>query len=128
MRYINRQIEAQLKQAATQFAIIAITGPRQAGKSTLLKFLFPEYSYFTFDDPVLRKQAKEDPGLFMESVPAHSVLDEIQYAPELLPYLKIRVDKSQEKKGQMPSLTGWGWAWNRQRGGLTHRPQKVRGI
>ncbi len=105
MQYINRQIEAQLKQASEQFAILAMTGPRQAGKSTLLKFLFPEYSYFTFDDPVLRKQAKEDPGLFMENVPVHSVLDEIQYAPELLPYLKIRVDRSQEKKGQY-ILTG----------------------
>jgi hypothetical protein len=100
MNYINRQIEAQLKHAATQFAIIAMTGPRQAGKSTLLKFLFPEYGYFTFDDPVLRKQAKEDPGLFMESVPVHSVLDAIQYAPELLPYLKIRVDQGHGKKGQ----------------------------
>jgi hypothetical protein len=103
--YINRQIEAQLKQAATQFAIIAMTGPRQAGKSTLLKFLFPEYGYFTFDDPVLRKQAKEDPGLFMESVPVHSVLDEIQYPPELLSYLKIRVDQGHGKKGQY-ILTG----------------------
>jgi len=100
MKYIHRQIEQQLKQAATQFASVALTGPRQAGKSTLLKFLFQEYKYISFDDPVLRKQAKEDPGLFMESISSHSILDEIQYVPELLPFLKIHMDEHPEEKGK----------------------------
>jgi hypothetical protein len=105
MKYVNRQIEAQIKPALQQFPIIALTGPRQTGKTTLLKYLIPQYIYFTFDDPVLRKQAKDDPGLFIENVPASSVLDEIQYAPEILPYLKMRVDRNRENKGQFV-LTG----------------------
>lgn len=100
MEYIHRQIEDQLMQAASQFAATALTGPRQSGKSTLLKFLFQEYNYITFDDPVLRKQAREDPGLFMESIPSHSILDEIQYVPELLPLLKMRIDEHPEEKGK----------------------------
>jgi hypothetical protein len=105
MKYLNRQIESQLQRAVKQFSVVALTGPRQAGKSTLLQHLFPEYAFFTFDDPVLRKRAKDDPGLFMQNVPAHSVLDEVQYVPELLPYIKIRVDRSRGEKGQF-LLTG----------------------
>ncbi len=105
MRYLNRQIEESLQRAVQQFPVVALTGPRQAGKSTLLQHLFPGADYFTFDDPVLRRQAKDDPGLFMQNVPAGAVLDEMQYVPELLPYVKIRVDRNRNKKGQL-ILTG----------------------
>lgn len=99
MKYLRRHIESQIKRAAKQFPVVALTGPRQSGKSTLLQFLFTDYKYFTFDDPILRRQAKDDPGLFMENVPAFSVLDEIQYVPELLPYIKMRVDRDRREKG-----------------------------
>ncbi len=105
MKYLHRRIEPLLRHAADQFAVLALTGPRQAGKSTLLQNLFPHYTFFTFDDPVLRKQAKDDPGLFLQNVPPHSVLDEVQYVPELLPYVKIRVDRNRQEKGQF-ILTG----------------------
>lgn len=105
MKYLNRQIEGQLLRAITQFPVVALTGPRQAGKSTLLQHLFPQYTFFTFDDPVLRKQAKDDPGLFVQNVPPRSVLDEAQYVPELLPYLKMRVDRNRSERGQF-ILTG----------------------
>jgi len=105
MQYFNRQIEEQLERAVRQFPVIALTGPRQAGKSTLLQHLFPEHAYFTFDDPVLRRQAKDDPGLFMQNVPDRAVLDELQYVPELLPYVKIGVDRHRHEKGRFV-LTG----------------------
>lgn len=100
MEYIDRSIEKHLQRAVKQFPVVALTGPRQAGKSTLLQHLFPEHAYFTFDDPVLRKQAKDDPGLLMQNVPARAILDELQYVPELLPYIKIRVDRNRKEKGQ----------------------------
>ena len=70
-----------------------VTGPRQVGKTTLLKKLKPDnMDYVTLDDEVLRKQAKEDPKLFLEEHPAPLLIDEAQYAPELFPYIKINVD------------------------------------
>ncbi|NUO79203.1 ATP-binding protein [candidate division KSB1 bacterium] len=105
MHYVTRTIEAKVRLAAKQFPVIAVTGPRQAGKSTLLLRQFSQSKYFTFDDPVLQRQAKDDPGLFVENVPPFSVLDEVQYVPELLPYLKIQVDRNRTQKGRY-LLTG----------------------
>ncbi|MBN1466900.1 ATP-binding protein [candidate division KSB1 bacterium] len=102
---MKRDIEPFLLEAAGQFPVIALTGPRQSGKSTTLQHLFKDHYYFTFDDPVIRRQAKDDPGLFIEQVPAFSILDEIQYVPEVLPYIKIRVDQNRDIAGQF-LLTG----------------------
>jgi len=105
MKYIDRTIEPEIKAAADQFPVIALTGPRQAGKSTLLQHLYPKHAYYTFDDPVLRGQAEDDPGLFIENIDTPSILDEIQYIPGLLPYIKMEVDRKRDKKGQY-ILTG----------------------
>ncbi len=96
MKYLHREIEPFLQKAAQQFPVIALTGPRQSGKSTTLQHLFQHFTYLTFDDPVIRRQAKDDPGLFIEQVPPFSILDEIQYVPEILPYIKIRVDQNRD--------------------------------
>jgi hypothetical protein len=100
MKYVNRTIEPTIQTAIHQFPAVALTGPRQAGKSTLLQHLYPNYTYYTFDDPVLRQQAKDDPGLFLENLNIPAILDEIQYAPEILPYIKISVDRNRDKRGQ----------------------------
>lgn len=77
-----------------------VTGPRQVGKTTLLKALMPlDMEYVSLDDPVLRRQAEEDPKLFLEEHPAPLLIDEVQYAPSLFPYIKLQVDKS-DKMGQ----------------------------
>jgi len=60
-RYIHRAIEKELKAAASEFPVVVLTGPRQTGKSTLLRKTFPKYDYATFDDPVTRKFAADDP-------------------------------------------------------------------
>ncbi len=105
MKYYKREIEKKIKDAARQFPVVALTGPRQSGKSTLLQHLYPAYGYFTFDDPLLRQAAKDDPGLFIDNITRPVILDEIQYVPELMPYIKMIVDKNRRQYGQF-ILTG----------------------
>jgi len=97
--YINRTIETILKKLIKQFSAVAVTGPRQSGKSTLLENLFPDYKYITFDDILTRQQAAQDPNLFLDEAGENVILDEIQYVPELLSYIKIRIDNNRNKKG-----------------------------
>jgi predicted AAA+ superfamily ATPase len=86
-------MEKPLRKAARQSPVLALTGPRQTGKSTLLRQLFPRYNYISFDALDLRISAQNDPQLFVENMAKPVIIDEIQYVPELLPYLKIYVDK-----------------------------------
>jgi hypothetical protein len=105
MNYVNRAIERSVRKAAGQFPALAITGPRQTGKSTLLKTLFPKHAYISLDEPSVRLSAKQDPGLFIENLDLPVIIDEIQYAPELLPYIKIVIDRDRSKNGRF-LLTG----------------------
>ena len=103
-RYVHRTVEKELKAAAREFPVIVLTGPRQTGKSTLLQTLFPNYDYVTLDDPFTRKTAKDDPRFFL-SGHERMIIDELQYLPELLPYIKIAVDKDRSTNGRY-LLTG----------------------
>ncbi|NLB10779.1 MAG: ATP-binding protein [Clostridiaceae bacterium] len=95
--YINRQMEKQIKTAAKNFPVLLLTGARQVGKSTLLKYLAgEEREYVTLDDPQERLTAREQPQLFLELHKPPVLIDEIQYAPELFSYIKMEVDKRQE--------------------------------
>ena len=103
--YIKRAIEDTVLRISTMFPVLLVTGPRQVGKTTLLQNLStPERKYVTLDDPDVRYLAKHDPALFMQRYTPPVLIDEIQYAPELLPYIKIYVD-SEKKKGSV-WLTG----------------------
>ena len=102
--YKTRHLEQKVKDFSNYFKIVLITGARQVGKSTLLEHVFPDYNHVTFDPVEDIYNARKDPDLFLDNFPAPIILDEIQYAPELLPALKRRVDKS-DKKGQY-FLTG----------------------
>jgi predicted AAA+ superfamily ATPase len=92
-KYINRAIESIIKKVSKQIPVIAVTGPRQSGKSTMLRHLFFDYDYITFDNLEIRMRAKKDPALFIESFENPVIIDEIQYVPEVLSYIKIDVDK-----------------------------------
>ena len=111
MKYISRAIEPKIQEAVKEFPVIAVTGPRQSGKSTMLRHIFPDYQYITFDDLGLRAKAKKDPSLFIDSFKSPVILDEIQYAPEILSYIKMNIDnfrtkmKSKEINGKF-ILTG----------------------
>lgn len=100
MTYYPRDIEKTLQKAAKQFRVIVLTGARQTGKSTLLKHLFGKtHACVSLDDPKNLKLARQDPELFFHEYPAPLILDEIQYAPQLLTYIKLQVDSS-PKRGQ----------------------------
>lgn len=96
MAYIHRSIEAKLLQSAKTFKAILVTGPRQVGKSTLLKTIFEGRKYVTLDDPFLEQQARENGSMFMMLNPPPVTLDEIQRAPELFRYIKIQCDASDD--------------------------------
>lgn len=96
--YIKRAIEATVTKISAMFPVLLVTGPRQVGKTTLLqKLSSPDRKYVTLDDPDVRYLAKHDPALFMQRYTPPVLIDEIQYAPELLPYLKIYVDSKKQK-------------------------------
>jgi uncharacterized protein len=103
--YLHRKLEKILKVALEQFPAVLITGPRQAGKSTLLQHVLKGYNYVTFDDVLLRNLAESDPALFLKTYEPPLILDEIQYVPGLLPYIKMAVDRNRHKYGQYV-LTG----------------------
>ncbi len=91
--YIRRTLERFFRKARGQFPVLLVTGPRQVGKTTFLQHLCTKRQrYVSLDDPLVRRLAKEDPALFLQRFPPPVVIDEIQYAPELLPYIKMAVD------------------------------------
>lgn len=94
----NREATEVIKKISDTFRVLLVTGPRQTGKTTLLKSLKPEnMGYVTLDDKILRKQAQDDPKLFLEEHPAPLFIDDAQYAPDLFSYIKINVDNSKAK-------------------------------
>lgn len=94
-KYINRTIEKTIKKIASQFPVVMITGPRQVGKTTLLQ-LGKETSginYVSLDSLKERILAQDDPEMFLSIHEAPLIIDEFQYAPNLLSYIKIKVDE-----------------------------------
>ena len=90
---IPRLLESQLRAYATWFPVVSVTGPRQSGKSTLVKATFPEYSYLNLEDPQLRQEASIDPVGFIRTRPEHLILDEVQYVPELFSMIQVASDE-----------------------------------
>lgn len=99
--YIHREIEKILENNIRHFPAIALTGPRQSGKSTLVKHLFGKtHTLVTFDDPLMRERAISDPRLFIETLGDKIIFDEIQYVPQILSYIKILIDENRHRYGR----------------------------
>ncbi|MDR2122351.1 MAG: ATP-binding protein [Flavobacteriaceae bacterium] len=101
---IKRELQSKLLDMAVRYPIVTLTGPRQSGKSTLLKNTFPDYKYVTVEDPDIRLFASEDPRGFLATYPDKTIIDEIQRVPELFSYIQGHVDK--ENKDGMYLLAG----------------------
>jgi len=138
--YLSRTIESFFRKSAKHFPVMLITGARQVGKTTLLRRLAePRRKYISLDDPVVLDLARSDPALFFQRYTPPMIIDEIQYAPELLPYIKMAVDRTGKKnlfwltgsqhfhlmKGITESLAGRVGVLNLM--GLSYKESKGRG-
>ena len=101
---IQRHAAVTLRYLATQFRVIAVIGPRQSGKTTLVRMIFPDKSYVNFENPDIRNFALEDPRGFLSNYPNGAIFDEVQRVPLLFSYLQQIVDE--QNKNGMFILTG----------------------
>lgn len=93
---VRRALKQKLLSAAQKMPIITLTGPRQSGKSTLVKQAFPDYAYINLEKPVHRRFAQDDPNAFLEKYNEKVIIDEVQYVPELPSYLQVLVDEDDQ--------------------------------
>lgn len=99
--YRERTLSTTLRRAADMFPAVVVTGPRQAGKTTLVRREFGDtHTYCSLDDPSLREAARSDPVLLLRRFPPPLILDEIQYAPELLHLVKLDIDEHRDHAGR----------------------------
>lgn len=93
---INRDLSDKIHQLSKKFPIITVTGPRQSGKSTLLKNLFPDYRYVSLENPEMRLFATDDPNGFIKTFDNHTIIDEAERVPSLFSYLQTHIDDVNE--------------------------------
>ncbi|MFV0553497.1 MAG: ATP-binding protein [Mangrovibacterium sp.] len=93
---ITREIQSKLEEMAKKYPVVTLTGPRQSGKSTLLRATFPDYNYVSVEDPDIRLFATEDPRGFLQTYPDKTIIDEVQRTPELFSYIQSHVDKKND--------------------------------
>ena len=105
MRYVRRELESQLAAAARSFPAIVLTGPRRAGKTWLLRHLYPRAHYHLFEDPDVVARFRHDPQGFLDGVRLPAILDEIQNVPEVFNHVRSRIDRAPRRSGQW-FLTG----------------------
>lgn len=93
MAYITRDLENKILSLSQEYAAVLITGPRQVGKTTVLRQLMKQdREYVTLDDLEERSIARNDPALFLQIHSHPIMIDEVQYAPQLFSYIKIEID------------------------------------
>lgn len=96
--YLNRTMEEVITEASKYFSVISVTGPRQSGKSTLLKHLFPDVPRYSMKDVNIREFAEHDPVAFLHQHPKGMFIDEVQKVPQLLEYIQGIVDDNPDSQ------------------------------
>lgn len=100
MVYADRKLTGIVEMAARHFPALVLTGPRRAGKTTLFRRAFPHARYILLEDPDIQAQARSDPRAFLEALKPPVLFDEIQNVPELLDYVRTRIDARPRRMGQ----------------------------
>src|SRR5437660_1762742 len=100
MRLVRRIAEQAVHHAASVFPAVVLTGPRRAGKTTLLRRLFPAARYILLEDPDIQARARSDPRGLLDELKPPVLFDEIQNVPELLNYVRSRIDQNPKRMGQ----------------------------
>lgn len=101
---IQRTLAEKLKKTTTQYPVVTLTGPRQSGKTTLVKMIFPQYKYVSLENPDYRLFARDDPRGFLRQFKDRVILEEVQRTPDLFSYIQTMVDEN-DRPGQF-ILTG----------------------
>lgn len=96
MAYIRREITERIIEANNHFPVIMLTGPRQSGKTTLCRHLYPDYKFVNLELITMRGRAKDDPEGFIDSLGAKAIIDEAHNAPEILSVIQARVDENKD--------------------------------
>lgn len=91
--WIKRKYESTLRRLFDQFPVAVVTGARQVGKTSLVRKVFPDFSYISLDVPSIAAQAEQNASTFLDSYKEPLIIDEVQYAPSLLRSLKVIVDR-----------------------------------
>ncbi len=100
MKAVGRDLAPLLRRAARGFGALVLTGPRRAGKTFCLRGTFPGASYHLLEDPETIARVRSDPRGWLEEVELPAIIDEVQHAPELLQWIRARIDRAPSKKGQ----------------------------
>lgn len=95
---INRKLDCVIKENLTYFPVVTVTGPRQSGKTTLIRAMFPNMAYYSLENPNTRAMAMDDPVAFLTQHSEGMVLDEVQNVPSLLSYLQGIVDEHKDRR------------------------------
>ena len=98
MDYIYRSISESILEAIQYYSVITITGPRQVGKTTLCKNLFPDYEYINLERPAQRAVIEQDIEAFFNTNKANLIIDEVHHLPQMLSYIQVLVDENPERK------------------------------
>lgn len=105
MKHIQRILQKRVLAATRAFGAVVLTGPRRSGKTSLLRGMFPKAPYFLFEDPDVVARFRADPQGFLDGIKTPVILDEIQNVPELFNFIRARIDRAPQRKGQW-LLTG----------------------
>ncbi len=98
MNWIARELKDEITALSAYFQVLTITGPRQSGKTTLCRNLFPEYAYVNLEDVEIRERIQRDTKSFLEHYPEGLIIDEAHHYPDLFSYVQVYVDNHPERK------------------------------